>query len=159
LTARTDATAARRAARTADRRLDRLSLRTARAASRTVGKIAERLGRTSLAAAPAADRVLPAEELPAVEEIEAHADRFKELDRKAKDTAKLAEAEKTWLRQLPVGAYGRVTVARTPGGSVIDGDQIALDYLDAGLGVPPRKARRDTFKVAVTAADAVAVAA
>lgn len=160
--AKTTAAEARRAARTADRRVDSLALRAARAASRTVGRIAERLGRTELAPAPAADKTLPADQLPTLAEIEARADEFATLDAKAKAAAKKADAVKKWLRQIPVGVFGRVTVTRTAGGSVIDGDQIAIDYLDAGLGVPPRKARRDTFKVAVTAAPAtelVAVAA
>ncbi|MCM1964870.1 hypothetical protein [Streptomyces sp. G1] len=152
--------AARRAARTAGRRVDSLSLRTARTAARMVGKIADRLGRTALTAAPAADRTLPAEELPAVEVIEARAEEFAELDAQAKAYAKSADAVKKWLRQLPVGVFGRVTVTRTPGGTVIDGDQVAIDYLDAGLGVPPRKGRKDTFKIAVTAeAPLLAVAA
>ncbi|MEU0275523.1 hypothetical protein [Streptomyces sp. NPDC006307] len=155
--ARVEATAARRAARTAARRLDTLARRAARTAAHTVSEIAERLGRTALAAAPAADPVLPAEELPAVEEIEEHADRFADLDAKAKQYAKAAEVEKKWLRQIPVGTFGRVTVARTPGGSVLDGDQVALDYADQGL-IPPRKARRDTFKVAVAAAPALVLA-
>lgn len=156
--AKAAATVARRAARTAARRVDTLGRRAAQSAARTVGKIAERLGRTALAPAPAADRILPAEELPAVEEIEQHADRFEELDAKAKQYSKAAEVEKKWLRQIPAGAFGRVTLARTPGGSVIDGDQVALDYADQGL-VPPRKARRDTFKVAVAAAPALVLTA
>ncbi|WP_327415435.1 hypothetical protein [Streptomyces sp. NBC_01233] len=155
--ARAEATAARRAARTADRRLDRLAGRAARSAARTVGEIAERLGRTALAPAATADQILPAEELPAVEEIEEHGDRFAELDAKAKQYAKAAEVEKKWLRQLPVGTFGRVTVARVPGGSVLDGDQVALDYADQGL-IPPRKARKDTFKAAVTAAPVLVLA-
>ncbi|MFZ4266569.1 hypothetical protein [Streptomyces arboris] len=151
------ATAARRAARAAARRLDRLSIKAARAAARTVGKIAERLGRTALTPPPADDRTLTVEELPAVEEIEEHADRFAELDAKAKQYGKAAEVEKKWLRQLPMGTFGRVTVARTPSGSVLDGDQVALHYADQGL-IPPRKARRDTFKVAVAASPALALA-
>ncbi|MEW2631633.1 hypothetical protein AB0903_08230 [Streptomyces sp. NPDC048389] len=156
--AKAEATAARRAARTATRRMDTLARRAARSAAHTVSEIAERLGRTALTAAPAADPVLPAEELPAVEEIEEHADRFAELDAKAKTYAKAADAEKKWLRQIPVGTFGRVTVARTPGGSVLDGDQVALDYADQGL-IPPRKGRKDTFKVAVAAAPAPLVLA
>ncbi|MFB8402166.1 hypothetical protein [Streptomyces sp. NPDC055912] len=70
---------------------------------------------------------------------------------------KAAEVEKKWLRQLPVGTFGRVTVTRTPGGSVLDGDQVALDYADKGL-IPPRKARKDTFKAAVTAVPALVLA-
>ncbi|MDI9836257.1 hypothetical protein [Streptomyces sp. KAU_LT] len=156
LTAREARQAARQAARiaaTAARRLDRLALRAATAATRLVGEVAERLGRRT-ATTPEQDKTLPAEELPATEEIEAHADRFKALDADAKALAKQAEAEKKWLRRLPVGVYGRVTVTRTNGGTVIDADQVAVDYLDAGLGVPPRKARRDTFKVALEAAPA-----
>jgi hypothetical protein len=155
--AKATATTARRAARTAARRLDNLARRAAVSAARTVGEIAERLGRTALTPASTADQILPAEELPGVEEIEEHADRFAELDEKAKQLAKAAEVEKKWLRQIPVGTFGRVTVARTPGGSVLDGDQVALDYADQGL-IPPRKARRDTFKVAVAAAPALALA-
>jgi hypothetical protein len=151
------ATATRRADRAAARRLDNLARRAAVSAARTVGEIAERLGRTALTPASTADQILPAEELPGVEEIEEHADRFAELDEKAKQLAKAAEVEKKWLRQIPVGTFGRVTVARTPGGSVLDGDQVALDYADQGL-IPPRKARRDTFKVAVAAAPALALA-
>jgi hypothetical protein len=143
---------ARRAVRTAERRLNRISLRAATAGARTVGRIAERLGKTSLAKTPAADITLSAEELPAVDEIEQRADEFAALDADAKAKAKQADALKKWLRQLPVGAYGRVTIARTPGGTVIDGDQVAIDYLDAGLGAPPRKGRKDTFKVLVAAA-------
>lgn len=141
---------ARRAARAAERRLNRLSLRAATAAARTVGKLAERLGRTSFAPAPAADRTLAADEIPAVDEIETHADRYAELDEKAKTYAKAADAEKKWLRTLPVGTYGRVTITRTPGGTILDGDQVALDYTDRGL-TPPRKARRETFKALVAA--------
>jgi hypothetical protein len=144
-------TVRRREMMTARRRWDRLSLKAATAASRAVGEIAERLGKTSLSKAPAVDPVLPAEEIPAVEEIEARADEFATLDAEAKAKAKQADAVKKWLRQLPAGAYGRVAIARTPGGTVIDGDQVAIDYLDAGLGAPPRKARKDTFKVLVTA--------
>ncbi|WP_406501573.1 hypothetical protein OHA04_27525 [Streptomyces sp. NBC_01590] len=155
--AKAEAAAARRAARTATRRLDTLARRAAHSAARTVGEIAERLGRTALAPTPAADQILPAEELPAVEEIEQHADRFAHLDAKAKQMAKAAEVEKKWLRQIPAGTFGRVIIARTPGGSVLDGDQVALDYADQGL-VPPRKARRDTFKAAVTAAPALVLA-
>ncbi|MFC9341451.1 hypothetical protein ACFT0G_25480 [Streptomyces sp. NPDC057020] len=155
--AKAEATAARRTARTADRRLDRLAARAARSAARTVGEIAERLGRTALAPAATADQILPTEKLPAVEEIEEHGDRFAELDAKAKTYAKAAETEKKWLRQIPAGTFGRVTVARVPGGSVIDGDQVALDYADQGL-IPPRKARRDTFKVALAAAPALVLA-
>ena len=148
-----EAAAARRAARTAARRVDSLSLRAARTASRTVGKIAARLGKTALAPAPAAARPLTAGELPPLAEIETRADDFAELDAKAKAYAKQADAVKKWLRQLPVGAFGRVTVTRTAGGTVIDGDQVAIDYLDAGLGVPPRKGRKDTFKVLGAAAE------
>jgi len=155
--AKVEAGAARRAVRAAERRLNRLGLRAATAASRTVGKIAERLGKTSLSSAPAADRTLTAEEMPAVEEIEAHGDRFADLDAQAKDLAKRADAEKKWLRTLPVGTYGRVTINRVPGGTVLDGDQVALDYTARGL-TPPRKGRRDTFKVLLAAEQAPAVA-
>jgi hypothetical protein len=148
--ARYAARLAARAAATAARRLDRLALRAATTASRMVGEVAERMGRR-LAAAPEQDKTLPVEELPAVEEIEEHAERFKALDTEAKAQAKLADAEKKWLRRLPAGTYGRVTVTRANGGTVIDGDQVAVDYLDHGMGVPPRKARKDTFKVAVQA--------
>lgn len=143
---------ARRAARAAERRLNRISLRAATAGARTVGKIAERLGKVSLAKTPAADVTLTADELPAVAEIEKRADEFAELDADAKAKVKQADAVKKWLRQLPVGTYGRTTITRTPGGTVIDGDQVAIDYLDAGLGTPPRKGRKDTFKVLVAAA-------
>lgn len=153
-TAKAAALAARRELRTALRRYDRISLRAATAAARTVGKIADRLGKTSLAKAPAADTILPADQIPAVEEIEARADEFAALDAEAKSKAKQADAVKKWLRQLPVGTFGRVTIARTPGGTVIDGDQVAIDYLDNGLGAPPRKGRRDTFKAIVAAAQA-----
>ncbi|MET7728466.1 hypothetical protein [Streptomyces mirabilis] len=148
--ARHTARLAARAAATAARRLDRLALRAATTASRMVGEVAERMGRRTTAA-PEQDKALPVEELPAVEEIEAHADRFKDLDAEAKAQAKLADAEKKWLRRLPVGQYGRVIVTRTNGGTVLDGDQVAVDYLDNGMGVPPRKGRKDTFKVAVEA--------
>jgi len=148
--AKAEAVVARRAAGAIARRVDSLALRAARAASRTVGRIAERFGKTALASTSAADKTLPADQLPTVAEIEARADEFAALDARAKELTKSAESVKKWLRQLPVGTFGRVTVTRTPGGSVIDGDQVAIDYLDAGLGVPPRKGRRDTFKVAVT---------
>jgi hypothetical protein len=149
--ARHKARLAARAAATAQRRLGRLALRAATTATRMVGEVAQRLGERVAAPAPEQDKTLPVEELPAVEEIEAHAERFKALDAEAKATAKQADAEKKWLRRLPVGVYGRVTVTRTNGGTVIDADQVAVAYLDAGLGVPPRKARKDTFKVAVEA--------
>ncbi|UJV42957.1 hypothetical protein [Streptomyces sp. AMCC400023] len=149
--AKKEVAARRRVMMTARRRWDRLSLKAATAASRAVGEIAERLGKTTLSKAPAADPVLPADQVPAVEEIEARADEFAALDAKAKAAAKAADAVKKWLRQIPAGAYGRVAIARTPGGTVIDGDQVAIDYLDNGLGAPPRKARKDTFKVLVTA--------
>lgn len=154
--AKATAVAARRAVRAAERRLNRISLRAATAGARTVGRIAERLGKTSLAKTPAADHTLAADELPAVEEIEARADEFAALDAEAKDKAKQADALKKWLRQLPVGTFGRVTITRTPGGTVIDGDQVAIDYLDSGLGAPPRKARKDTFKALVATAIAPA---
>ncbi|MFC8465970.1 hypothetical protein [Streptomyces sp. NPDC057250] len=155
--AKATAAAARRTARAAARRVDSLALRAARTASRAIGKIAERLGKTTLTAAPAADRTLPAAELPTVTEIETRADEFADLDAKAKAAAKKADAVKKWLRQLPVGTFGRVTITRTPSGTVIDNDQVAIDYFDAGLGVPPRKGRRDTFKVLVATAPAVDV--
>ncbi|MFK0063388.1 hypothetical protein ACIQTN_29685 [Streptomyces werraensis] len=148
--ARFEARQAARTARAAARRLDRLALRAARTATRLVGEVAARLGER-VATAPEQDKTLPVEELPAVEEIEERAERFKTLDKQAKDTARLAETEKKWLRRLPVGVYGRVTITRTNGGTVIDADQVALDYQDNGLGVPPRKARKDTFKVALAA--------
>lgn len=143
---------ARREVRAAERRLNRISLRAATLGARTVGRIAERLGKTSLAKVPAADVTLPADELPAVDEVEKRADEFAALDAEAKAKAKQADALKKWLRQLPVGTFGRVTITRTPGGTVIDGDQVAIQYLDAGLGAPPRKGRKDTFKVLVAAA-------
>lgn len=145
---------AHRAVRAAERRLNRISLRAATAGARTVGRIADRLGKTSLAKTPAADVTLPADQLPPVEEIEARADEFATLDAEAKTTAKSADAVKKWLRQLPVGVYGRVTITRTPGGTVLDGDAVAIQFLDAGLGAPPRKGRKDTFKVLVAAAAA-----
>ncbi|MDX2922792.1 hypothetical protein [Streptomyces sp. NE06-03C] len=148
--AKTIATAARRTARAAARRLDRIALRAAAAATRTVAKIAQRMGETSLTSAPADDRTLSADELPAVEEIETHAARYDDLDQRAKELSKLADAEKKWLRQLPVGIYGGVVITRTPGRSVLDGDQVALDYVGQGL-TPPRKATRTTFKVDATA--------
>jgi hypothetical protein len=156
--ARYTARLAARTAATAARRLDRLALRAATTATRMVGEVAQRLGERMAATAPEQDKTLPVEELPAVKEIEAHAERFKTLDADAKATAKLADAEKKWLRRLPVGTYGRVTVTRTNGGTVIDADQVAVTYLDAGLGVPPRKSRKDTFKVALADAPAVEVA-
>ncbi|MER7835322.1 hypothetical protein ABTY98_05265 [Streptomyces sp. NPDC096040] len=149
--ARYEARLAARAAATAARRMDRLALRAARIASQAVGQIAQRLGEHAATPAAEQDKTLPVEELPAVEEIEQHAERFKALDAEAKAQAKLADAEKKWLRRLPVGQYGRVTVTRTNGGTVIDADQVAVAYLDNGLGVPPRKGRKDTFKVAVEA--------
>ncbi|MFD9903897.1 hypothetical protein [Streptomyces sp. NPDC059063] len=147
--AKADATAARREARRAERRLNRLSLRTAVAASRTVEKISHRLGETSLTPAPETDRVLAADELPSVEEIEAHALRHADMDKRAKDLTKAADAEKTWLRTLPSGIYGRVVISRSPGRSVIDGTQVALDYTARGL-IAPRKSTRTTFKVDAT---------
>ncbi|MFJ8852347.1 hypothetical protein [Streptomyces sp. NPDC102437] len=148
--AKATATIARRAARTAARRVERIARRAALAATRSVEKIAATLGETSLTPAPEADRVLDAAELPAVEEIETHAARYAELDRQAKDTAKLADAEKVWLRQLPNGQYGGVVITRTPGRSVLDGAQVALHYTDLGK-VPPRKNTRATFKCDATA--------
>ncbi|MFC8723716.1 hypothetical protein [Streptomyces bacillaris] len=148
--AKATATAARRAARTAARRADHIALRAATAATRTVAKIAQRMSETSLTPAPADDRTLSADQLPAVEEIEAHGARFDDYDQRAKDLAKLADAERKWLRQLPVGIYGGVVITRTPGRSILDGDQVALDYVAQGL-TPPRKATRTTFKVDATA--------
>lgn len=145
-----DAAAYRREARTAQRRLNRLSMRAAVAASRTVEKISHRLGETALTPAPETDAVLTAEELPAVEEIEAHALRQSDLDKRAKDLAKAADAEKEWLRQLPTGVYGRVVITRTAGRSVLDGTQVALDYTSRGL-IAPRKLTRQTFKVDASA--------
>ncbi|MFJ4469538.1 hypothetical protein ACIP2X_18875 [Streptomyces sp. NPDC089424] len=156
--ARYEARQAARTAATAARRLDRLALRAAATATRLVGEVAQRLGERAAAPAPEQDKTLPAGELPAVAEIEAHAERFKALDAEAKAQAKLADAEERWLRRLPVGVYGRVTVTRTNGGTVIDADQVAVAYLDAGLGVPPRKSRKDTFKVALAEAPAVEIA-
>lgn len=155
--ARATATVARRAARSAARRVDTLGRRAAIAASRSVEKIAARLGETSLTPAPEADRTLAADELPGVEEIETHAARFADFDQRAKDLGKLADAEKTWLRTLPVGIYGRVVITRTPGRSVLDGTQVALDYTNRFGQLPPRKATRTTFKVDASAllADAV----
>lgn len=144
--AKASATDARRAARKAERRLNRLSLRAAIAASRTVEKISHRLGDTALSPAPETERVLDAEEIPAVEEIEARALRFADMDARAKDFAKAADADKTWLRTLPSGVYGRVVITRNPGRSILDGAQVALDYAARGL-MPPRRASRTTFKV------------
>lgn len=148
--AKATATIARRAARTADRRVERIARRAALAAARSVEKIAAALGESSLTPAPETDRVLDAAELPTVEEIETHAARHAELDRQAKSLTKSAEAEKQWLRQLPSGTYGRVAITRTPGRSVLDGAQVALDYTARGA-VPPRKATRTTFKCDATA--------
>lgn len=145
--AKQEATEARRAARAAARRVDALSRRAAAAAARTVGEIAHRIG--PVAPAPEAERTLPEDQLPAVEEIQEHADRFADLDAQAKQYAKAAEVERRWLRQLPDGAYGRVTLARTAGRSILDGDQVALDYLHLLNALPPRKASRPAFKVAV----------
>jgi hypothetical protein len=148
--AKAEATAARRAARKAERRMDRLSLRAAVAASHAVEKIGQRLGENTLTPAAEDDRTLPADQLPTVEEIELHAARYAVADRKAKDAAKAADAEKKWLRALPVGTYGRVVITRTPGGSILDGTQVALDYAARGE-TAPRKARKDTFKADATA--------
>ncbi|MFD8509668.1 hypothetical protein ACFV27_00780 [Streptomyces antimycoticus] len=148
--AKAAATVARRAAKAAARRLDRLSLRAAVAASRAVEKIGQRLGETSLTPAAEEDRTLPADQLPTVEEIELHAARYAVADRQAKDAAKAADAEKKWLRALPVGTYGRVVITRTPGGSILDGTQVALDYAARGE-TAPRKTRKDTFKADATA--------
>ncbi|WP_328638412.1 hypothetical protein [Streptomyces canus] len=148
--AKAEATIARRAARKAARRLDRLSLRAAVAASRTVEQISQRLGETALTPVTDEDRTLPVEELPAVEEIELHAARYAAADSKAKTAAREADAEKKWLRALPVGTYGRIVITRTPGGSILDGTQVALDYAARGL-TAPRKARKSTFKADTTA--------
>lgn len=145
-----EATAARRARRAAERRVERIARRAALAATRSVEKIAATLGETSLTPAPEADPVLPADELPAVEIVEAHAAQYAALDRQAKDLAKLAEAERTWLRQLPSGTYGRVVIMRNPGRSVLDGAAVALAYTARGE-VPPRKSTRTTFKCDATA--------
>ncbi|MEI5526855.1 hypothetical protein ACKI1J_32335 [Streptomyces scabiei] len=149
-TRKAEAAAARRATRTAARRAERIARRAALAATRSVEKITAALGETSLTPAPDTDRLLAADEIPAVEEIETHAARYAELDRQAKDLAKLADAEKTWLRQLPTGTYGRVLINRTPGRSVLDGAAVALAYTARGE-VPPRKATRTTFKCDATA--------
>lgn len=145
-TRKAEAAAARRARRAAERRVERISARAALAAARSVEKITARLGEAVIAPAPETDPVLAADELPAVEVIEAHAARYAECDQQAKQAARLADAEKKWLRQLPAGTYGRgVVITRTPGGSVLDGTAVALDYANRGE-VAPRKARRDTFK-------------
>ncbi|MFB7496057.1 hypothetical protein ACFC09_15420 [Streptomyces sp. NPDC056161] len=148
--ARAEAAAARRATRSAERRVERIGRRAALAATRSVEKIAAALGETALTPAPETDRLLTADEIPAVEEIETHAARHAELDRQAKDLAKSAEAEKTWLRQLPNGTYGQVVITRTTGRSVLDGAAVALAYTARGE-VPPRKATRTTFKCDATA--------
>lgn len=147
--AKDEATTARRASRSAARRVDTLGRRAAVAAARTVEKIAARLGETSLTPAAETDRTLAADELPTVEEIEAHAERQADFDERAKELSKLADAEKTWLRALPVGTYGRVVITRTPGRSILDGTQVALDYTARGL-TPPRKSTRTVFKVDAT---------
>jgi hypothetical protein len=149
-TRKAEASAARRARRSAERRVERIARRAALAATRSVEKIAAALGETALTPAPDTDRLLDAAEIPAVEEIETHAARYAELDRQAKDLAKLADAEKSWLRQLPNGTYGRVVINRTPGRSVLDGAAVALAYTARGE-VPPRKATRTTFKCDATA--------
>ncbi|WP_405759485.1 hypothetical protein OG234_13385 [Streptomyces sp. NBC_01420] len=149
--AKATAAAARRTARAAARRVDRLGRRAAIAAARSVEKIAARLGETSLTPAAEDDRTLTADELPPVAEIEAHAARHADLDKRAKDLAKAADAEKTWLRTLPVGIYGGVVITRTPGRSVLDGTQVALDYTNLLGQLPPRKATRTTFKVDASA--------
>lgn len=145
-----EAATARRARRAAERRVERIARRAALAATRSVEKIAATLGETSLTPAPETDPVLPADELPAVEIVEAHAAQYAALDRQAKDLAKLAEAQRTWLRQLPNGTYGRVVIMRTPGRSVLDGAAVALAYTARGE-VPPRKSTRTTFKCDATA--------
>ncbi|MEH0410938.1 hypothetical protein [Streptomyces scabiei] len=149
-TRKAEAAATRRARRSAERRVERIARRAALAATRSVEKIAAALGDTALTPAPDTDRLLDAAEIPAVEEIETHAARYAELDRQAKDLAKLADAEKSWLRQLPNGTYGRVVINRTPGRSVLDGAAVALAYTARGE-VPPRKATRTTFKCDATA--------
>ncbi|MFF8994039.1 hypothetical protein ACF09H_29745 [Streptomyces sp. NPDC014983] len=150
-TARAEAAAARRSRRTAERKVERISRRAALAATRSVEKITARLGEAALTPAPETDPVLPVDQLPAVEVIEAHAARYADLDRQAKDLARLAEAEKSWLRQLPNGTYGRgVVINRNPGRSILDQAAVALDYTARGE-VPPRKASRSTFKCDATA--------
>lgn len=149
--AKATATTARRAARAAARRVDRIGRRAAVAAARSVEKIAARLGETTLTPAAEADRTLAADELPAVEEIEAHAARHANFDQRAKDLAKAADAEKAWLRTLPTGIYGGVVITRTPGRSILDGTQVALDYTNLLGQLPPRKATRTTFKVDASA--------
>ncbi|MFP3118126.1 hypothetical protein [Streptomyces sp. Iso 434] len=145
-----EATTARRARRAAERRVERIARRAALAAARSVEKIAAALGDVALTPAPEADPVLPVDELPAADIVEAHAAQYAALDRQAKDLAKLAEAERTWLRQLPNGTYGRVVIMRTPGRSVLDGAAVALAYTARGE-VPPRKSTRTTFKCDATA--------
>ncbi|MGV2914582.1 hypothetical protein [Streptomyces alfalfae] len=149
-TRKAEATAARRARRSAERTVERTSRRAALAATRSVQKIAAALGDAVLTPAPDTDPVLDADDLPAVEVIEAHAARHAEIDRQAKDLTKLAEAERAWLRQLPNGTYGRVVIMRAPGRSVLDGAAVALDYTARGA-VPPRKSTRTTFKCDATA--------
>lgn len=150
-TARDEATTARRAARAAERAYNRLARRAALSAARTVEKIARRLGESRLQTTPAEDKVLPADELPPVAEIEDHAARYADLDGRAKAFARAADAEKTWLRRLPVGIYGRVVVTRTRGRSILDGAQVELDYLNRFGTTAPRKLTRSTFKVDASA--------
>lgn len=140
-----ETTATRRARSTAERRVERIARRAALAAARSVEKITTALGEATLTPAPDKDPVLPAAEIPAVEEIEAHAARQAKLDREAKELAKLADAEKDWLRRLPTGTYGRVVITRTPGRSLLDGTAVALAYTSRGE-IPPRKTSRTTFK-------------
>lgn len=161
-TRKAEATAARRARRSAERKVENIGRRAALAATRSVQKIAAALGEAVLTPAPETDPIMDADELPAVEVIEAHAARYAELDRQAKATAKLAEAEKTWLRRLPTGTHGRVVITRTPGRSVLDNARIELDYMDRFQEPAPRKSTRSTFKcdaTAVLAADEADAAA
>lgn len=145
--AKDEQAAARRVTRSAERAYNRIARRAALAAARTVEKIARRIGESRLATAPAEDKVLAADELPPVEEIEEHAARFVDLNERANAFSKAAAAEKTWLRRLPVGIYGRVVVTRTRGRSILDGQQIELDYLTRFGTTAPRKLSRSTFKV------------
>nr|WP_107908838.1 hypothetical protein [Streptomyces chartreusis] len=149
-TARATATQARRAARTAERAYNRCAFRAAVAAGQTVDTIVRHLGEVDLTPAVETDPQLTADQVPPVAEIEAHAARHADLDAQAKDLAKLADAEKQWLRRLPSGAYGRVVIARTPTGSVLDTGRVALDY-SARSAVPPRKAKRHALKVDASA--------
>ncbi|WP_157961239.1 hypothetical protein, partial [Streptomyces sp. 111WW2] len=149
--AKDEATAARRATRRAERTCERIARRAALTAARTVEKIARRIGESRLATTPAEDKVLPADELPTVAEIEQHAAQFADLDSRAKALGKAADAEKAWLRRLPVGTFGRVVVTRTRGRSILDGQQVELDYLNRFGTTAPRKLSRSAFKVDASA--------